>query len=137
MCQDQSSICLSITSRLLHLCAYILAPISQLRKTPTESYPTGNHDAFTCSSFIAETLTPFISSRMPSRLMPHDYSPKYPCSLGSTCDHVPRSRGTPLHPSSPTLILSDKLLRHQGFPYTHGPILRLASLHACKQAPKS
>ena len=36
---------------------------------------------------------------------------KYPCSLCSTFDHVPRFRGTPLHSSSPTLTLVDKLFK--------------------------
>ena len=86
-----------------------------------------------CVSWVVEshgkhhkqTLTPlcvhssrdtcsFIGSHVPSRLMPYDCSPKYACSFGSTYGHVPRSRGTPLHPSSPTLILSDKLLGTKG-----------------------
>ena len=43
------------------------------------------------------------------------------------------AHGTALYLSSPTLILSNKLLRHQGFPYIHGLIIRLASwTHASK-----
>ena len=96
-----------------------------------ESCPIDNYDVFTCSRLFSQDTHPFIGSYTPLRLMPHNYSPKSPCFLGSTYDHVPRLRGTLLHPSSPTLILLDKL-KHQGLTYAHGPILGLASLHACK-----
>ena len=110
LCQGQSSIHLSITSGLLHLCAGIMALISQFRTTPTESCPICNYDVFTCSRLSIQNTHPFIGSYMLSKPTPHDYSPKYLCSLGSTYDHVPRLCDTPLHSSSHTLILSDKLL---------------------------
>ena len=70
----------------------------------------------TCSRLSSQDTHLFIGSHMPSKVTPHECSPKYPCSFGRTCDHVTRSRDTPLNLLSPTLILSDKLLRHQGFP---------------------
>ena len=112
------------------------SPISQFQTTLLESCPTSNYDASTCSRLSSQDTHPFIGSHMPSELLPHDCSPKYHCSLGSTYDHMPKPRAILLHSLSRTLLLSDKLLRHQEFPYTHGPILGLASPCACKKASK-